>query len=139
MDIDLQSGPSCPNDRYDNGGTDNDTLTTGTPLDIAQLRTGSANAEVGLRICDFDEDHFCVTLQDDDQVKFEVRFDAQRGDLDAALFAQSGTTPVQQGMATTAGEEVVYTVPSGGAGTYCLQVKGQRSAAQQLSAGDLYL
>ncbi len=118
LNIEIIDGPPCQDDSLEGSEP--------TVISRADAVNGDGNSLVGLRICDRDTDTFNIDLQDGDTIRWVVKHQVDgdgNGNLDATITAPDGTTPAS-GTSTNTDEEVSYTVPMGGAGTYTLTVEG---------------
>ncbi|MEM1348327.1 MAG: PPC domain-containing protein, partial [Myxococcota bacterium] len=90
----------------------------------------SSNALTGLQFCDTSDDWYQVDLQAGDVFRVDMRHEVSNGNIDMALF-DSNQVPLVTANTTTDNEELTYTVPGGGAGTYFLRVFSDIGARDQ--------
>lgn len=119
MDVGIKAGPKC----QDDGSEPNDTVATGTKLDRNKVMQGlDDSALVGRQICDKNQDYYCVDLNQNDTVKWDVRFSNNEGNLDAFIVGPNGNTKAS-GVTSSDNEQVTHQAQS--QGTYCLKVAGK--------------
>lgn len=99
---------------------------TFTSLSRANVIDGGDDAAwLDKQICDSNSDAYCITdVQQGDDVRFEVNFEHDVGDLDAFLLDPSGSTVAMTGVGTTDDDNETVEVKGAQAGKYCLRVQG---------------
>lgn len=122
LKVEVDEGPNCQDDSFE----DNDSQNGATQLSRSNIVNGGRDsALVGQRICDSDEDWYCLDANDGDVLEWEVRHDSSNGDLDAFIF-DSGGNQVASGTSSSDVETVSHT--ASGAGEYCVRVAGKSPA-----------
>jgi len=126
IEVRIEPGPPCPQDRFE----PNDAPMNATPISRADLDAGLNNALTGLQFCDTSDDWYEITLEDNDVFRVDLRHQIVNGNIDMALF-DANQVPLATSNTTTDNEELTYTVPAGGAGTYFLRLFSDRGARDQ--------
>ncbi len=121
LDVQIEPGPACEDDVYDENGSNDayDEAVILQPGDVVD--NGPQSALIDMKICDYNQDWYQITVADDETLEWELRYDAADGELDATLYDDNGSNEIgtidDQGI-------VSVTNDTGGDETYWLNVEG---------------
>ena len=119
FDVKINTGPSCSDDGYEK----NDSQSGATMLSKSSITSNGKDAAInGLKICDMNEDWYCVNLNNGDDVKWEVRFQNAAGNIDAFLIDPNGK---QQKAGTSNNDKETVSYKAQTSGKHCLKVAGK--------------
>ncbi|MFP4599090.1 MAG: hypothetical protein ACLFVJ_12605 [Persicimonas sp.] len=121
LDVQVQPGPACEDDTYDENGS-NDAYDEAVVLQPGEvIDNGPQSALIDMKICDYNQDWYQITVADGEMLEWELRHDAADGELDATLYDDNGSNEIDtiddQGI-------VSVTNDTGGDETYWLKVEG---------------
>ncbi|MFB6350192.1 MAG: PPC domain-containing protein [Bradymonadaceae bacterium] len=111
----------------DDGDEENDSQSSATSLNRTEIiNSGDDSALIGRKTCDSDADWYCTSVKKNEEIKYQIRFDKAKGDLDAYLFDPSGTRQAKSTSSSSGKETVKYTASSNG--QHCVKVQAKTAA-----------
>jgi len=118
LTVDVTPGPQCTDDDLE----PNDSSSNATSLSRSSITQGGEDSFfLQKKICDNNEDWYCVNANSGDTVSWDVEFDHGKGDLDAFIVDPTGTQ-VASSTSNTDDENVSFTTQQ--SGDHCLKVQG---------------
>jgi len=122
MTVDVTQGQTCTDDDLES----NNSQSAPTSLDRTNITKGGEDSFfLSKKICDADEDWYCLQAQNQDNLAWDVEFTHADGDLDAFIVGPSGNQKASS-KTDTDDESVSYKAQSNG--THCLKIAGDGPA-----------